>query len=268
MPSIGRMLLIGRLTVDGTIDSLSVDQNPAGGGYTALTLTAGSYYGYDPTAADSLLAEVQARIRTVGTLSSATVTFDGTTGKVTLGSSGSGANSGYTVQWDDTDLRDMLGFSGSTTAVADAGSTTGTLQALFCWRAHTTPTSVDDLLTEEGAQRSDARVIVAAGGQVVSTAINTGLKSKRIRFDALEGVRLHEMSGVTDLDWLSFWQRFIVQGRRIRVYTDDRSISATTDYTGTYVASQAEMSGPPQIDWIGGAQTVGALQIDLLKVVT
>lgn len=259
----GKPIFIGRGVIDSSNQQITIDPDGAPAAETK-SLTTGSYYLYDPTAGSSLVAQVQAALRSHSdpNMANATCTFAATTGKVTLGSSG---GTGYVITWTQITLRDLLGFTGATTTVAGGGSTTATNQAAWVWRPNAYAQASNDWLTNEGLPESTAIVTRSAGGQVRGTANNDDLRTKLTRFKAIVERRVWEDSTYPNESYQEFWEDIVSQFYRVRYYPDETNVDGIDDYW-TYVATQKTAAGV-DAKFLEAAAGIASLSIEWYKYV-
>lgn len=134
---------------------------PTGGwvltvGGATVTLAAGTYY------LSGLLEDLAAAI--------ATATADTCTITASLGEGGTGIvtitlGTAAAVAWDDTDLRDLLGFEGDLAAAAEH---VGTLHARGVWLADCAYEAPNAVLPWVGWPETDARTVESMSGAVYS----------------------------------------------------------------------------------------------------
>jgi hypothetical protein len=148
-----------------------------GGGGTQFTLTAGKTYYLSSAGNDSvdLLAKMKAQIE--GSMAGTyTITYSTTTGKVTIA-----IDAGtYSLTWDDTGLRDVLGFDAN---IVTQSTSTGADHAQSLWL----PNAPHEQIfggSDEGVDVMDAAMSRAPDGTVVTTAYNT-FKRNSLRWPAV-----------------------------------------------------------------------------------
>ena len=212
-------IFLGEVAIAGNNDSFTAGGN-------ASTLTAGSYFPKDPTAAESLADHFQARlVAPPVSIAAATVTFSYLTGKFTIG----GAT--FTLVWDDGDLRDLLGFTGASASVVPGG-VTGANQARWVWRPNAPAAPSRDQPTSEGTYRNQVRHTRAFDGSARLTSLGQ-LRDKRWAFSSLSRERVH-IDDTGNADWTNlslerFWVDVIQPGSRVRIYQDEADATATGD---------------------------------------
>ena len=177
--SYGKPIAFSRFEIDSSSDSFAVS------GVGAGTIATGFYYTTDA----SLMATLQAGIRAIGgAAASMTVRISTTTGKVTL------AAGTFTLEWTDTDLRDILGFTGSTASVT-SGGVTGANQALYLWNPNCYPSDSVDPPHGDGHPRHGALATQGIGGPLVGTTM-TVLTDKRFSFSTVPARKVWKASEV------------------------------------------------------------------------
>lgn len=199
--------------------ALSEDGSPVG----TVTAPAGDYY-LTSTASggsDDLLGALKTALEATGAGTyTCTVADDSSgdtpgTGKVTIAVSG-GASTYQITAWTDTDLRDVLGFSGAT---SDQASTTGAYQARYLWlpncrRSGTVP-DPDTQGETFGEPESIGFLARATSGVVAGAHYNTRY-SAVMSFDFVRGYKMwrrHEsaasgvVNGSAERFWVDVWSK-------------------------------------------------------------
>ena len=212
-------IFMGQVAIAGNNDSFV-----AGG--SAGALTAASYYLKDPTAADSLVAHFQTVLQALGgAMAAATVAFSYLTGQVTL------AGGTFTLDWTDTDLRDLLGFSGASASVVPGG-VTGAYQARWVWKPAAPASPSRDQLSSEGTYRGQTKHTRAFDGSARLTKLGA-LRDKAWAFSLLSRERVWiddtGNASYTNLSLERFSVDVLQPGSKVRIYADDTVTAATTD---------------------------------------
>lgn len=251
----GKPALFARLEIDSANNGVSA---VALG--TPQDVASGFYYLDDPTAGSSLISAVQTALRAIdATINATTVTLSRTTGLVTIASATS-----FTLQWDDTELRDILGFTGSTASVT-SGGVTGTEQAEYLWLPESYPQDGEDASTGEGHPVHGGLVTRGIGGAVTSTAV-TVLTDKRIEFAAVPGRKVWTIREQTVNEaYETVWRLALSQGSRFRWYPDRDAFTTSSYYT--YVPSKAMMQ-KIDTEWLSAGQPYARLKFLAHKYVS
>ena len=209
--------ILGRFYISNALDDFSV-------GGTALSLDTGYYYlaQYSGETTEQLCEHMQAVIRAGTAYSSATVTYSGSTGVVTINI---GATA--TLDFDDTGLAAILGFSA--TSYSGASSYSSNQVPQHVWR----PTiSLSDHYGEKKnlwAPRSTSRVVRSANGTTYSIVGNE-LFDVVLTWNILpkEDV-ITPADGTVYRDYEQFYRDVIHEGQPMRVY-HDRTLNSVDDF--------------------------------------
>lgn len=122
-----------RVTIPAGGWDFEITETGGGAASASLSVPAGEYYHSSPgSAAAGLVATVQALIDASALNATYTVAIaagEGGTGRYTISCTG-GSVTSFDFTWDDTELRDLLGYTGSESA---GTSITGTSQAQALW---------------------------------------------------------------------------------------------------------------------------------------
>lgn len=210
-------LLLGRFYQAASAAAFTVDSND-------INIAAGWYYpwGYSGESSDQFLDHLQTLIRAIGApFTTATVTCAVATGLVTIDTN---AGSSKDITWSDTDVRDLLGFTGNLTG---AESYTATNQMRYVWRPTKalSYTSVDR--DEIWAPDSSSRVLRSSGGTAYSVVGYTAYDVE------LSWQYLPKADVITDSStvWESlqqFWVDVIAKGSPLRYLPDRTSYTSTS----------------------------------------
>ena len=193
-----------------------------GGGPIAKTLPAGSYYAKSATAGESLVTAFDDLVDDVA--ASVTVTFSSTTGRYTI--TNAHATDTCTITWTDTALRDALGFSGATTAVAALTSSTGAAQGEMIWLPNVEPSDLSGYLGSKGRRIEDVAVAITRSGGYVRTRGSNRWRQE-LGFRGLSAAKTWVGAETLVNESLEqFWIDCLHAGLRVR-HLLDRS---TTDY--------------------------------------
>jgi hypothetical protein len=219
---------LGTLTIDGDSKDFTIDTDPSTGPF-ALALTVGDYFihGYTGEVAEQICEHLQAQIRTVGAFATATVAFDNSTALVTIDFKAT-----CSVVWTDTDLRDLLGFTGN---LSGASAYTATNATRGVWSPTLVMSEYPGDLTRLWGQRSTSRIGVSSDGTVYSA-------EGTILYDGVYGYHLLPEADVITTSatvWESleqFWEDCIHTGKPIRVYPD-KTVNTASDYVTALMSS-------------------------------
>lgn len=158
--------LEARITVASNLSAEFDDGTPGN-----LVVVAGDYYLTD------LISEIESQIQAISAGWSISIDYgegSSATGRITLDCS----NDPFSVTWYDTDLRDLLGFTGNISAVSDPQTAAGAAQGLWLPGVVKSTRHGDN---DGGTITSDLRSTVSPTGQVYALAGNS--------FRVLDGVR-------------------------------------------------------------------------------
>jgi hypothetical protein len=158
------MTFAGRVEALITIPTggLSISATNSVGGPSTVTVAAGSYYWTSNFYISSLITTLQTQLN-ASRPSGWTVTFDATTGLVTINCS----STPWSITWTSSDLRNLLGFASNIAGVSSAQ--TGTKQARGLWRPDS-PLDLDGdaamapYATDLRATRSPRGLVITAVG--------------------------------------------------------------------------------------------------------
>ncbi len=231
-----------------------------------ITTTAGNYYikGYTGESTNQLVEHLQAQIRasSLGTsLASATVDLNEGTGQITINFATGGTEIGIT--WTDTDLRDLLGFTGD---LSGADSYTATNQCRYIWRPTRYVSNHDVDRDQIWAEESNSRVVVSSDATAFAITGNTR-KNVNLEFRNLPAADVRTDSATV---WETFQQFFvdvIAKGETVR-YIPDRATYSSTSY-GEGLAGPDSDSVGKLTDYISRAlprsDTLWGVSIDLVQ---
>ena len=227
---------LGKFAIAATNKDFTVDP----GATTALALTTGDYYPYGHTgeATDQLLEHLQAVIRTVAAIDETTVTYDTTSGKVTMAFAAGGSPVSTDVTWDDAALGQLLGYNSSTLTSDDTYIADQPMR--YVWRP-TYPLSefpVSTTAAQMLAERSTTRLVRAASGAVFNQ-VGDLLYDAAFRYSTLPEANTITLES-SDQVWGSFRQ-FMIDvphaGKPCRLLPDRDTYGAATDYVQGFVAA-------------------------------
>lgn len=221
--------LYGRFNVASS-SAFNVEED--GGTNTAITITTGDYFIRSHTASPSdstqLLEHIQARVRAVPPfteMDTFTATISNTTGLVTFATDP--AALGFEIFWNNTTLRNLLGFTGDLTP--PARTFTATNQAKYTWHPNTGVEALAAHPNVQGHRTSDAVVHRAPSGRVITTAYDEYI-GNQISFRWIEDQYMFPVGsgGVTvvNRDFEQFWRDIFRIGQRFRFFPDRTSQTA------------------------------------------
>ena len=195
-------------------------------GATTYTLTAGEYYprGYTGEATSQLVEHLTALLEPrAGT---PVVSVSLTTGLVTINWDGTAT----TVTWTDTELRDILGFTGNLTS---ATSHVSTYPMRYLWLPSVAPSGYPTTVDDIWEPRSNSRVIASPDG---SSHGRRGYESNlaTLTYDLLPAADVVHHNATYDSEdngtFRSFFRNVAHNVMPIRVLPDATTYAASTDY--------------------------------------
>lgn len=180
---------------------VTVHATNSGGGPTSVAVPAGTYVGLSAVVT-ALVAALNATRTPANWSGSVSLTGSAPTGKVTLNcATGVGT---YTITWDSTDLRDLLGFTGNLTAIATGVASVGTKQMHGVFIPDCPPVVDGDPLS--APTRSDARSVVTPNGVVYTHVGNVHRRLRNLRYTAIALSRMWEANATTaNASFETFW---------------------------------------------------------------
>ena len=194
-------------------------------GGSGVSLTSGTTYymsGYTSETAKQLVEHMQFQIRALGApYASATVTQSTTTGKITIGALGGST----AINWTDTDLRDLLGFTAN---LSGASTYTGTNQARYCWFPTVGLSGYDGDLTQWFAPRSTSIPYRSPGG-VTGGVEGSVLYDGRFSYELLPIADVITTSTTVYQSLEKFYEDVVHRTLPIRAFPD-RTLNASTSY--------------------------------------
>lgn len=175
---------------------------------------------------------------------------DAATGKVTISRS-----SAFTVTWNSTALRDLLGFTGN---LGSASSHLAPNHAKYLHLPSAGRSGVMSPSTSTGAEFSDFSAALSTGGEVY--AVGYSIRSEDtldLRHQRGKKTWIGQESIVNE-SLQRFWRDTIALGRRIRFHAD-RSVDATYR---TWVVLDAGHYDPRAFDerWVEGPECLWAIR--------
>jgi len=211
----------GRFAIGANNDSFLVDA-------TAKTCTAGNYYlrGYTAEATSQLCEHLTTLVAAV--VASSTVTYSATSGKVTI----TWGSDSHSLTWTDTDLRDLLGFTGNIASAAGPFEATNEPQYVWSPDVAMSDAPVSPLRIVQPV--SSTRVHVSRDGTLTTTRGNTRYAAD-VEYQLLDGARVFIPStGSVNKELEQFFD-VIAAGEPIRLYPD-RTLNVSTSFVTVRVA--------------------------------
>jgi hypothetical protein len=222
---------LGRFYINSSLDSLTVDG-------TALTLTNGYYFtaGYTGESSEQLVEHLQTKIRTVAGQATATVTYSGSTGVVTIS-----LDSAVTITFNDSGLAAYLGFSSASQTGSDEYTSDQIPRGV--WRPTLGASSHPNIIENFWAKRSSTRVIRSADG-VTYNVVGNEFSDAVIEYAILpEADVVTPDTGTIYRDFENWLSDIVHEGQPIRCYPD-RTVNTATDYvTAIFGDDDTEMIG-------------------------
>ncbi len=208
---------LGRFYINSSLDSFTVDG-------TGVTLTSGYYYtaGYSGESADQLIDGVQTQIRTVAGQGTATVTYSGTTGAVTIA-----LDSSVDITFDDAGLAAYLGFSSASQTGSDTYVSDQVPRGI--WRPTLGAVNHPNVVENFWVKRSSTRILRSADGTSYSVVGNE-FSDASIEYAILpEADVVTPATGTIYRDLENWLSDIVHEGQPIRCYPD-RTENDSDDY--------------------------------------
>tara|TARA_Y100000310_G_scaffold132_1_gene179 strand:+ start:1605 stop:2384 length:780 start_codon:yes stop_codon:yes gene_type:complete len=209
---------LGQFVLPATAVDFTVDANP-------VALTSGTTYfmsGYSGESTAQLAEHVQAQIRALGApYGSTNVVQSATTGAITISDLGGST----AIVWTDTDLRDLLGFTGN---LSGASAYTGTNQARYCWFPTIGLSEYPGDLTQWFAPRSTSIPYRSPGG-VTGGVEGNELEDGRFAYSLLPKADVITTPTTVFESLQKFWSDVIHRTLPFRAFPD-RTLNASTSY--------------------------------------
>ncbi len=222
---------LGRFYINASNNSFTCDGD-------ALAVTAGYFYtaGYTSESTDQLCEAVQVLIRTVSGQSTATVTYSGTTGVVTIA-----LDSAVTIVFTDSGLAAYLGFSATTQSGADTYTSDQIPRGI--WRPTNSAVGHPNIIENFWIKRSSTRVMRSADGTTYSV-IGNEFSDATIEYEALPEADVPTpSSGTIYRDFENWLSDIVHEGQPIRCYPD-RTVNTSADYvTAVFGSDDMETIG-------------------------
>jgi hypothetical protein len=217
--------LLGTLTIGADTNTIDLDDNAAA--TPTVTLTSGTYF------ISTLCDHIQAQIRAEGgNFAAVTCAYSLSTGKVYIGEA---TAKDIDITWTDTDLRDLLGFTGDITVGTGGGGDAqeiGPNEARYQWRpdrAITTHPTARDVVWEP---ESNTSVYRSRDGTTASVA-GALLYRAQLDWRWIAGARAYTPStGSVNQDFQQFFTDVVHLGLPIRYYPDTTSAIYETGIVG------------------------------------
>ena len=211
-----------RITVPSA--TWTMDLTDSGGNDPAVAIAAAEYYHSSAgSAANDLPATIEAALNTaIGPTGTYTVTVsagDGGTGKYTISCTDS-----FTLNWNDTELRDLLGFTGNLTP--SATSFTGSDQAMGLWLPDS-PVQTPYHLSSSGMVHSASLVTLSEDGTYYAFHGSKHVKNQYEYLAITQEKMIEAAETTTNASYEKFWkdcirgeQSWSAGGREVRFYKD------------------------------------------------
>ena len=219
--------LLGRFDINVDNQSYSLDTT-APVGDNPLTVAAGKFFvaGHTGEAdTNNLAATMTTQIQALGGVyAGATVTLSLADGLVRIGEFGAAVD----ITWTDTNLQDLLGFTGAQTG---AISYTGTNPARYLWRPNKGLADHPIDLISVVAPSSSTMVSATRDGTIM-TARQTTVFAGELEWQLMqESDAIIPSTGTSvNREFATFFEDIIAAGERVRIVYDRTSYAATTDY--------------------------------------
>lgn len=242
--------LEGRITFAAAVNMTVTD---AGGTHSVVVAGAGDYYlTTDVSPSIALLTQIGNALTADSTLSGTyTLAIDDngitSTGKVTITGSGT-----FSVAWDSTTLRDVLGFTGS---LASASSYLSPSASPYVWLPDQRRANPRVPEGQIGAPVSDATATISPTGK--SKIIKNATRYvDSMEFRYLSGTKTWRCNEVTPNESLqSFWETVISAGQPLRYHTDR---SDDVNYVAWRNLAAHDMLVKPEFEGFVGSAAVNA----------
>lgn len=222
----------GRITIPTGGWSASI----AGAGTATATVAAGDYYLSSTT---SLITAVQTAFNAISATTGTTFTVtlddaaDGSTGKVSI----TPLSHNVTITWSSTSLRDVLGFTGSSTVMTANVTSVGASHALYLWLPNAP--RFDSIMPDgdQGRPVSDLTVSVAPSGESRALYYTTRFEDVWGFQHILGNKAITSNEAVTNESLQTFWATVIGKGIPFRWHKLRSDNSTFVTYRGTADAS-------------------------------
>ncbi len=210
--------------VIGSIESMpEYDLTITGGGGGADTVATGSYYLWDATTANSLCDQVQAAM-TAQSITGADV-FVTAGGYVRIEGSTS-----FTIVWDDSALRNLLGFAA--TVGPTTGATAPNKSPLF-WGPGW-PETPDSPVGTHGNTVSDTVITQSATGQTMRSRKRSTMTTQRFKWRNVTQARVWTTSEAGG-EYRRFFDDSFSLGYRFKLYSGvTETAASTSEFSSAY----------------------------------
>jgi len=199
-----------------------------------ITIPAGYYYitGYTSESTEQLCEKITSLLQAETGFTSATCTFDASTGKVVINN----PTVQISLTWINTEIRDILGFSGNRSLSATQTANYG---ARYTWQPTLPPSDFPVDLQQFWVTGSSSYTGRSKDGQSWALAGNT-YRQAEIEYQLLpkEDV-IRESSGAPYNVLEHFWQDVCHETQPIRIYPD-KTLSASSDIRTGILYSEGE----------------------------
>lgn len=222
---------LGKFAISNDSKDFSIGGSP-------VALTTGNYFmaGYSGESTTQLCEHIQVKIRALGAPYGSTSVTMSEDGYITIGDLGGVT----TITWTDTDLRDLLGFTGN---LSGQSGYTATNQARYCWFPTRAIADYPGDLTSFWTPRSTSITYRSGDGttcSIVGTLINEG----KFSYKHLPASNVITTSTTVWESFQRFWTDVIHEGQPFRVLPDRSSYTPTSYLTALWAVQEDEPVGP------------------------
>ena len=221
---------LGRFTATTSHVNFSLND---GGGADPVVLTTGEYFmaGYTGEPTEQFIEHMQTQIRAisgygVGEAAECTISYSGGNGLISIDFNGQNVD----ITWTDTELQDILGYTGSQTGAAFY---TATYQPRYVWRPSRALVYFPGDLTKWFEPRSTSKVILSKDGTTYTTEGNL-LYSGSYAYENLTKAEVITDSTTQYESLEYFFEDCIHAVKRVRCYPD-RTLNTASDYVEGYI---------------------------------
>ena len=217
----GYPMLMGRMTIGASNGAFTANT-------IAKTITAGGYYHYHPTAAQSLITEIQTRCQTVGALAGFLVSMDFPTGKTTWDNTAGGVDAGLVFS---SALIGYLGLTSTTLTVPAGQTVTSTNQCRGLWLPGKQPADMRGPPGAGGASITDGVTTESTDGST-KTTWSTELAEQEIEWRYLApGLVWQASESPTNASYQRFWRDILRGGASVRYIPDTSAPASGSNYS-------------------------------------
>ena len=223
----------GKFALSSSANSFSIST----GTPQACELTVGRYYiaGYTSEATAQLVEHIQDVMRTKTGFSSATCTYSGTTGKVSLGFAAT-----TSVTWTDTALQTLLGFTGN---LSGASSYTATNAPKYIWRPTRASSDYALQLNRFWEPVSSSVAARTRGGSSFGVAGST-MYEGRVSYVLLPVADVRVPStGSINSELETFFSDVLTVPMPVRIFPDRTIVTSSGYVTGLFKPSDEDQFG-------------------------